>query len=106
MRGPWRENVRRATRGKAGVKKPAKPGDRRSPQATSVKHRDGANLQSSRARGSGGNMKRFSPAAVFFLLFATIFPSLGFAQSNLPDAQLNGSITDRTVGGVGGVHVR
>src|SRR2546430_11639799 len=105
MRGPWRENVRRATRGKAGVKKPAKPGDRRSPQATSVKHRDGANLQSSHARGSGGNMKRLAPAAVFFLFFATIFPGFGFAQSNLPDAQLKGSITDRTGAGVGGVHV-
>ena len=50
-------------------------------------------------------MKRFAPAAVFFLLFATIFPHLGFAQSNLPDAQLKGSITDRTGAGVGGVHV-
>ena len=50
-------------------------------------------------------MKRFAPAAVFFLFFATIFPGFGFAQSNLPDAQLKGSITDRTGAGVGGVHV-
>src|SRR5256885_3601404 len=50
-------------------------------------------------------MKRFAPAAVFFLFFATIFPGFCFAQSNLPDAQLKGSITDRTGAGVGGVHV-
>ena len=50
-------------------------------------------------------MKRFAPAALFFLLFATVFPGFGFAQSNLPDAQLKGSITDRTGAGVGGVHV-
>jgi len=50
-------------------------------------------------------MKRFAPAAVFFLLFATVFPGFGFAQSNLPDAQLKGSITDRTGAGVGGVYV-
>src|SRR5438876_9230353 len=55
--------------------------------------------------GAEDNMKRFAPAAVFFLLFATIFPGSGFAQNNLPDARLKGSITDRTGAGVGGVHV-
>jgi len=33
-------------------------------------------------------MKRFAPSAVFSFFFATIFPGFGFAQSNLPDAQL------------------
>src|SRR5947207_7563454 len=105
QRRTLQRNARKATLREGRAGKTAKPGDRRSPQATSVKHRDGANLQSSRARGSGGNMKRFSPAGVFFLFFATIFPDFCFAQSNLPDAQLKGSITDRTGAGVGGVHV-
>ena len=50
-------------------------------------------------------MKRFVSAVLFFLLFATIFPSFGFAQNNLPDAQLKGTITDRTGAGIGGVHI-
>jgi len=50
-------------------------------------------------------MKRFAPEAVFFLLISTFFPGFISAQNNLPDAQLKGTITDRSGGGVGGVHV-
>src|SRR5579859_2722973 len=55
--------------------------------------------------GAEENMKRFAPAVLFFLLFATICPSFGFAQNSFPDAQLKGTITDRTGAGIGGVHV-
>jgi len=50
-------------------------------------------------------MKRFAPQAALFLLTSTFFPGFISAQNNLPDAQLKGAITDRSGGGVGGVHV-
>jgi len=50
-------------------------------------------------------MKRFAPEALFLLLFAAFFPCFLFAQNNLPDAHLRGTITDSSGAGVGGVHV-
>jgi len=47
-------------------------------------------------------MKRF---ALFFLLLTEFLPCFSFAQNNLPDARLTGTITDSSGAGVGGVHV-
>ena len=50
-------------------------------------------------------MRRFAPASLFLFLLATPFPEFVFAQNNLPDAHLAGTITDSSGAGVGGVHV-
>src|SRR5579871_1053209 len=62
------------------------------------------NLQSSRARGSGGHMKPLVSFSLQFLL-AVIFPLFCIAQNNSQDAHLSGTITDSSGAGVGGVHI-
>jgi outer membrane receptor protein involved in Fe transport len=50
-------------------------------------------------------MKRFALEAFFLLLLAAFLPCFSFAQNNLPDAHLSGTITDSSGAGVGGVQV-
>ncbi len=50
-------------------------------------------------------MKPFAREAFFLVLSGIFLPSSSFAQNNLPDAHLTGTITDSSGAGVGGVHV-